>query len=151
MTEASNPGIADNPDSTPAPAAGRAGIWSLLLILSGAPLAWSVQIAAGYGFAAYACYPKRESLAQPVIAGLHTGLLVLSVAAIIVALLCALLAYRAWRATRDETQGNHHDLLEVGEGRTRFMALCALISSIGFAIALLLTTSVLVLVSPCGL
>lgn len=151
MSDTANPGSADSPDTTAAPAGGRAGIWPLLLILSGAPLAWSVQIVAGYSFASYACYPKRDSLAQPVIAGLHTGLLILSVVAIVVALVCALLAYRAWRGTRDETQGNHHDLIEVGEGRSRFMALCALISSIGFAIALLLTTSVLVLVAPCGI
>jgi hypothetical protein len=135
----------------PAPQAGKVSILRLLLMLAGAPIAWAVQIAAGYGAAAYACYPHRTSLGASVLPQLHAVLATLSIAAIAVALLCALLSWRSWRSTRDEFPGDHHQLLEVGEGRTRFMAMCALITSIGFALALLLTTAVLVLVAPCGL
>ncbi|HEU4376499.1 MAG TPA: hypothetical protein VFS02_23600 [Telluria sp.] len=135
----------------PAPHAGRVSITRLLLLLTGAPVAWAVQIAAGYGAAAYACYPHRDALAAPVLPHLHGLLIALSVAAIALAALCALLSYRSWRLTRNEVKGDHHQLLDVGEGRTRFMALCALISSVGFGLALLVTTSVLVLVPPCGL
>lgn len=142
---------AQAPAGHPAPHANRVGILRLLLLLAGAPIAWSVQIVAGYGAAAYACYPDRFSLPAPVLPHLHAALVTLSVAAIAVSLLCALLAYRSWRATRHEFEGDHHHLLEVGEGRTRFMSMCALINSILFAIALVLTTSVLVLVAPCGL
>jgi hypothetical protein len=135
----------------PAPHANRVGILRLLLLLAGAPIAWAVQIAAGYGAAAYACYPDRASLAAPVLPHLHGALVTLSVVAIAVSLLCALLSYRSWRTTRHEFEGDHHHLLDAGEGRTRFMSMCALISSVMFALALVLTTSVLVLVAPCGL
>lgn len=135
----------------PAPQGGRVSIWRLLLLLAGAPLAWSVQVLVGYGAAAYACFPKRQSLAQPVLSQLHLGLVVLSVAAIAVSALCALLSWRDFRHTRTERPGDHHQLLETGEGRTRFMALCGMLTSLLFLCALLLTTSVLVLVSPCGL
>ena len=135
----------------PAPRAGQLGIWRMLLILGGAPLAWSVQIIAGYATAAYACFPKRAPLSQPVFASLHAGLAVLSAAAIAVSLVCLVLAWRSWRATRAEMPGDHQHLLDVGEGRTRFMALSAVISSVLFLFALLLTTSVLMLVQPCGI
>lgn len=139
------------PAGHPAPHANRVGILRLLLLLAGAPLAWAVQIAAGYGAAAYACYPDRFSLPAPVLPHLHAALVTLSVVAIAVSLLCALLSYRSWRSTRHEFEGDHHHLLEVGEGRTRFMSMCALINSILFAVALVLTASVLLLVAPCGL
>ncbi len=142
---------AEAPAGHPAPHANRVSILRLLLLLAGAPLAWSVQIVAGYGAAAYACYPDRAALASPVLAHLHGALVALSVAAIALSALCALLSWRSWRTTRHEFEGDHHHLLEVGEGRTRFMAMCALISSVMFTLALLLTTSVLVLVAPCGL
>lgn len=135
----------------PSPQAGRLNVWRQLLILAGAPLAWSLQIILGYGAAAYACYPNRVPLAQPILPRLHLSLTMLSAAAIAVAALCALLAWHDWRHTRAESPGGHKHLLETGEGRTRFMALCGVISSLLFLGALLLTTSVLVLVSPCGL
>jgi hypothetical protein len=135
----------------PSPKAGQVGIWRQLLILAGAPLAWSVQITAGFASAAYACYPNRNSLPEPVLPHLHVGLVTLSIVAIAVSLLCAVLSWRDWHRSRDEMEGDHHHLLEVGEGRTRFMAICALINSVLFTLALLLTTSVLVLVAPCGL
>ncbi len=139
------------PSGHPAPHANRVSILRLLLLLAGAPIAWAVQIAAGYGAAAYACYPDRASLAAPVLPHLHGALLAMSVATIAVSVLCALLSYRSWRATRHEFEGNHHHLLDVGEGRTRFMSMCALINSVLFTIALVLTTTVLVLVAPCGI
>lgn len=139
------------PAGHPAPHANRVGILRLLLLLAGAPIAWSVQIAAGYAAAAYACYPDRFPLASPVLPHLHGALATLSAAAIAVSVLCAVLSYRSWRATRDEFEGDQQHLLEVGEGRTRFMSMCALINSILFTLALVLTISVLVLVAPCGL
>lgn len=91
------------------------------------------------------------SLAEPVLAGLRTQLGLVSVAAIIVAALCTLIAYRTWARTREEQQGDRHALLEAGEGRTRFMAMCGLLTSASFLIALIFTSLVLLLVQPCGL
>lgn len=135
----------------PSPHAGRISALRQLLILAGAPLAWTLQITLGYGAAAYACYPKDTSLPRPVLPHLQLALTILSGAAIAVAVLCALLAWRDLRHTRNELPGGHRHLLETGEGRSRFMALCGVISSLLFLGGLLLTTSVLLLVPPCGL
>lgn len=139
------------PPGHPSPQAQRLSVLSLMTALIGAPLAWSLQISAGYAAAAYACYPRRDALAAPVLPHLHLALSLLSVGAMLIAVLSGLLAWRNWRLTRGEVEGDHHVLLEQGEGRSRFMSLCALISSIGFGLALLLTSTVLFLVAPCGL
>jgi hypothetical protein len=118
--------------------------------LAGAPLAWSVQIIVGYAVSAYACYPRRMPLALPLFDSLRGMLLTISAAAIALSLLSTLVAYRSWTATRAEHEGNQHAALEAGEGRTRFMALCGLVTSAGFFIALLFTGVIPLLVHPCG-
>jgi len=57
------------------------------------------------------------------------------VAALLVALAMAFLSYRDWKAAKTEKPGSHHHLLEVGEGRARFLALSGTIVSLGFALA----------------
>lgn len=134
----------------PAPHRSRVSMTALAIGLAGAPLAWSVQIVVGYAIAAYACYPQRMSLAAPIVDGLKGQLALLSLAAILLAAICTLVGYRSWRATRNEQAGDQHALLEQGEGRTRFMAMCALVTSASFTVVLVFTSIVLVLVQPCG-
>ncbi len=134
----------------PAPQRARVSLTALVIGLTGAPLAWSIQIVVGYAIAAYACYPQRMSLAAPIVADLKGQLAMLSLAAILLAAICTLVGYRSWRASRDEQAGDHHALLEHGEGRTRFMAMCGLVTSAGFLVVLIFTSVVLVLVQPCG-
>jgi hypothetical protein len=134
----------------PAPQRARVSLTALVIGLTGAPLAWSIQIVVGYAIAAYACYPQRMSLAAPIVADLKGQLAMLSLAAILLAAICTLVGYRSWRASRDEQGGNHHALLEHGEGRTRFMAMCGLVTSAGFLVVLIFTSVVLVFVQPCG-
>jgi hypothetical protein len=141
-----------HPDTRhPAPQRSRVSLVMLAIGLVGAPLAWSVQIVVGFAIAAYACYPQRMSLAAPVLAGLKGQLAALSIAAIVLAAICTFVAWRSWSRTRGEQAGDHHALLEHGEGRTRFMAMCGLLTSAGFLIVLLFTSVVLVFVQPCGL
>jgi hypothetical protein len=149
-TDNASGSIAHPDTGHPAPQRGRVGAAALIIGLTGAPLAWSIQIVAGYAIAAYACYPQRMSLAAPVVAGLKGQLAMLSLAAILLAAICTLVGYRSWRASRDEQEGDHHALLEHGEGRTRFMAMCALVTSAGFLVVLVFTSIVLVFVQPCG-
>jgi hypothetical protein len=149
-TETTSESMAHPNTGHPAPQRARVGAAALAIALAGAPLAWSIQIVVGYAIAAYACYPQRMSLAAPVIDGLKGQLTMLSLAAILLAAICTLVGYRSWRATRGEQGGDHHALLEHGEGRTRFMAMCGLVTSAGFLVVLLFTSVVLVLVQPCG-
>jgi hypothetical protein len=135
----------------PAPSRREVSLAALLIGLVGAPVAWSVQIVLGFALSAYACYPRRMSLPEPVLAGLRTELGLVSTVAIVLAALCTLVAYRSWARTRKEQESDGHALLDAGEGRTRFMAMCGLLTSASFLIALIFTSMVLLLVQPCGI
>ena len=56
---------------------------------------------------------------------------------------------RIYAATRAEMQVKMHDLLEIGEGRSRFIALCGTITSLTFAAVIMLDVVSLYLVPPC--
>ncbi|MDQ2802823.1 MAG: hypothetical protein M3Y41_09110, partial [Pseudomonadota bacterium] len=62
----------------------------------------------------------------------------------------AAVAWRIWRETRGERPGKTASLLEVGEGRTRFLALVGILMGLGFAIAIVFDTVVLLVVPLCA-
>jgi hypothetical protein len=101
-----------------------------------APEAWHSQTAAGMAIAQHACYQKNAPLTSPALE-YAPGLLSLILAGAALIALCAVVAsVIAWSRTRRESRGNGHMLVEIGEGRTRFLAMCAMILSIGFSIAI---------------
>ena len=69
---------------------------------------------------------------------------------IALALICALLAYRNWRLSCDEFDGSAGELVELGEGRTRFLALWGLLVSILICVAAAFDLSFLLVVPLCG-
>ena len=89
-------------------------------------------------------------IAAPFWPGLNGVLWTISIAAMAIGWASAALAWHNWRATRDEKPGAGHALVDAGEGRTRFLALCGLIVGCCFALALLWTASGLLLVPACG-
>jgi len=79
--------------------------------------------------------------------GLWDVLLTINGAALVVGVLAISIAYRNWRAARREAGGDPQLLIERGEGRTRFLAMCGLLVGCGFVIATLFS-SVALLISP---
>ncbi len=76
--------------------------------------------------------------------------------AIAVLLLCALAAavagFLSWRKfveVREEVEGDHDELVEVGHGRTRFVALWGVYLGGGFALTTLVTLVAFLLVPRC--
>ena len=143
----------------PAPARGRVGIGALAFGLFGAPAAWSVQTLVNLPLAAHACFPRLEPRATPALHGLAGLVLGVSVAAVLLSLAAAFVAWRSWSRTRAEQQGSagkgsDHDhpsaLLETGEGRTRFMALSGLLLSVTFVVVTAAQLATVMLVAPCG-
>ena len=114
-----------------------------------APGVWLLQIAVSYGFATLACYPHFSPQTTPLLERLRGIEAVIAVVALAIAIAALAQSWRLWRRTRDERPGTHHDLIEVGEGRTRFLALSGLIMSGGFLIALFLTAVETLYVGPC--
>ncbi len=118
--------------------------------LFGAPVAWSLQLLASYALVAHGCYPDAVPMTIPVVPGLRTLVLGTGAAALVVALLAAGSAWRSWRATQHGHQAEHEALLEVGEGRTRFMALSGLLLSTVFALGIVMNVVPPLLRRPCG-
>lgn len=132
----------------PAPQRARVNLLTLGFGLAAAPLAWSVLILLGEGLTGHACYPGPSSLGSPLFA-VKPSLVVAILLAFAVALAAAAVSYGAWQSTRREREGRSQELIEAGEGRTRFIAMCGLLTSGGFFVAMLFVASALILVPSC--
>jgi hypothetical protein len=134
----------------PAPAGGAGAPAALWFGLFGAPVVWSLQLLASYALVAHGCYPDAEPLTMPVVPGLRMLVLGASAAAVVVALTAGGLAWRNWRATQHEPEGEHETLLEIGEGRTRFMAFAGMLLSAVFLMGIVMNAVPVLLLRPCG-
>jgi len=127
--------------SHPAPHRGRVETYEALFSVCGAPLAWIVQLGASFALSSSACFRGGDRLfAHP---GVQAWPLAISVACLLVALASLWLGLVLLRRTRNEEPGGKHELLERGQGRTRFLA----IWGIGFAavFSLLIAVNILLL------
>ena len=135
----------------PSPHKGRTSTIALIFGFAGGPIAWTGQLLVSYGLTSYACYPgpvPRSSI-PPGWNFLSPGLTVFSVITLVIALAAFAVAYRDYTRTRAEMQGEANDLLEIGHGRSRFIALCGLITAAAFAMIIVFDTLSLYLVPPC--
>jgi len=144
----------------PAPARVHVGLPALWFGLYGGPLAWSVQTLVNLPVAAHGCFPRLEPLSSPISSGVRVSVIVVSIAALALCMTAAFVAFRSWTLTREEHQSGAGSarvhapataLTETGEGRTRFMALCGLVTSLTFLVVSLIHTASIFLVSPCAL
>lgn len=134
----------------PAPQRHRAGLAALLFGICAAPVAWNVQLLLSTALSGHDCYPREHLLAAPLWNGLSPVLLAISVAGIAMAIAGGVVSWRSWRRTYDESPGSVHHLVDRGEGRTRFMAMCGILTSALFLVALVFGTIAFYLVPLCG-
>jgi hypothetical protein len=135
--------------SHPAPHRDRAGFAVLLFGTCAAPIFWLGQLMLGYGVTAYTCYPGAhpETLADP--GTLLSMLMVFDAVALAACVAGGTVSLWAWRQTRDESKGGPRHALHAGEGRTRFLALWGILSSLWFFLAILFNTIASLTVPPC--
>jgi hypothetical protein len=133
----------------PAPAGHTLPLGALWFGLFGAPAAWSIQLMLGYGLVAYSCFPGSEPRATPTFGGLRSMVAFVSVAALAISLAAGGTAWRSWHATRREHPGDEEALLEVGEGRTRFMALAGMLVSGLFVLGVIMNAIPLFIMPLC--
>lgn len=127
----------------PAPQRRRVGGLAILLGLTGAPAAWIGVSLVNYAMTSEACSRSGSSgLPWTILLGLN----LLGLAAALGALW---ISYEGWRRSHTEQAGEQQRTLEVGEGRTRFLALCGIVTSIGFAIGIAFAILPLLLVVTC--
>jgi len=134
----------------PAPHRSRVGLTVLVFGMAAAPVAWSAQILFSAALSGFVCYPHAAPLAAPLFGGSRPLMLTVNLSGIAIAIVAGLISWRSWRRTSDERPDSFHHLLELGEGRTRFMATVGMLTSALFLIALAFGLAVLCLVPPCG-
>ncbi len=143
----------------PAPSRGSVGLGALWFGLAAGPAAWSVQTLVNLSVAAHGCFPALFPLDQPQFGGVRGVAFGVSVAALFVCIAAIVVATRTWVRTRGEHQERSGEAsahapesaaLETGEGRTRFMALTGLLTSVTFLIVIAVHLITVMLVTPCA-
>lgn len=124
----------------PAPHRDVAGWPLLMFILAGGPLAWFIQLSVGY---ALTSCPVKQNPERGIVAIIYISCLLTALGALFA-------AYRLFGRVREEGEGDHRHLLEIGGGRTRFLALWGVLLSGGFAGATAISLLWLILVPSCA-
>jgi hypothetical protein len=140
------------PRVPPSPQRNRVRLKLLLVALAIGPCAWIVQLAGGYALASDACRPNDAPRPMPPAGGWggeHMVLLVLNLVCLGLCLAGGGIALRYWRRSHHEKRGEALQLVEVGDGRTRFMAACGVIAAAVFALAIAFDTALPFFVPSC--
>lgn len=116
----------------PSPLRHRVSPWLLGAALFAAPTAWFVQLNVSVLLGMKRCSGLSEDAASSLVT---TGLVAIGLAALLIVLLALWAAMRSWNLSRSEAGGGSHSALTSGHGRTRFLALAALIANSMFLVA----------------
>ncbi len=113
------------------------------------PSICGLRLVVNFAIDSYFCFPSE--LRRDVLPGsAWPTLLGLDLLGIVIAAFAALISYRNWRLTRDELEVPTAPLIELGEGRTRFLSLWGLLIGFGFTVAIAFDLVGLWIVPVCG-
>ena len=129
--------IADAPLEAPHGVPGVVHLWVGIIV---APLAWSLHLLCCYSLAAHACFPTDVALGRPLWPDLRTIVAAVTAMAWLTIVFGSGGAWLNWKATGSASGAGPSRILQTGDGRPRFMALCGLLVSTVFAVALCFTT-----------
>lgn len=130
------------------PRRNRAEIGWLLFGVFAGPVAWGLQLIFNYALAAYSCYPDHSPRIAVLPGWQHVWavILALNLIAAALALAGAAISYRSWDLVRGR---NQEPALAAGLGRTRFLALCGMMTGLGFLAAIAFNTLSVFVVPQC--
>ncbi|MEX6506762.1 hypothetical protein [Jiella sp. M17.18] len=136
----------------PAPDRDRTSGGLLLAGFMGGPVAWSLQLLAGSGIAGAVCI-GGDGARLPVsgVGWAPWVIIAVNVAAILIGLAALLLSYRIFSRTSRGEPSSHGGVMEAGEGRTRFLSIWAIWTSVLFTLAILFNSIAFFWTSLCGI
>ncbi len=126
----------------------RVGLAAIAFGILAGPIAWGLALLCLYAIASHNCF----SGATPRDTALWDNqwlLATIAGAALVVCIVAGLVSYRSWR----DTYGERFDwarLIQFGEGRSRFLATWGALTSLLFAILMVVSLVSLVVVPSCG-
>lgn len=120
--------------------------------LFGAPLAWFVQLCAGYSLASEPCYPgsERRLTLPPHLGWTRSAMLAVMLAACLVSLFALARSLSNYRRSAGEMQRSPAEIIRPGADRTCFLALWGIIFGAGFAVASAMTLAAHLLLPRCA-
>ena len=130
----------------------RVGLVALFFGLFASPIVWAGNLMVTYALGIHACFPGRQPLSGPVQAIGFVAPLILAcyLIALCICVASFAVALRNWRITGSESEGHMDDLVEVGEGRTRFLGIIGMAFSVLFFAAVLFGLISLWIVPVCA-
>ena len=136
----------------PAPHRDQVSLVESAFGLLGGPVAWFAQLCAGYALADWPCFPREQRRFLPEAGHVWTwtAILAISIAAVIVSAAAYVVSRRVYKRVHDESHGGHQHLLEVGGGRTRFLALWGMVFSAAFAVGSAMNLIAYFVLPRCG-
>jgi len=137
----------------PSPHRDRIPMWKLVVPLYIPPLIWLARLCFSYAMISTACGKATESPARGMDA-FHSPhwvvALIVNIVSILVILGIGLMALRLWKRGGGEHDHPRDLLLDVGEGRTSFMAHWGILVSFGFLLVTIFDTIPMAFVPVCG-
>ena len=120
--------------------------------LLGGPGAWFAQLCAGYAMASWPCFPREEHRVLPEAgyAWTWTAIVAVSVVAIGISFAAFAVSRRTYERVQSESRGGHQHLVDVGSGRTRFLALWGMVLGASFAVATAMTLIAFFVLPRCA-
>jgi hypothetical protein len=146
---ATTPSVGDVTVDHPAPLRQEVAPALLAFAVLAAPVAWSLEVLVNLSVTSPACYPKDHPLTSPMVTGTASALTCVQIAVFAIGIAGAIASAICWRRTRRESQGGASNLVEIGEGRTRFLAMCSIMLSTVFVVAMVFTATAFAMIRLC--
>lgn len=136
----------------PAPNRKAVGSWALMLPLFGSVFVWGIHFLLNVTLAIGKCFSAYGAPMSPVAreGGVWTALLINNFVTVVILVAATVLSLRNWNVAGGEKNQRHSLLLDIGEGRTSFLAHWGILVSGGFLIVTIFDSIVIFLVPLCG-
>jgi hypothetical protein len=134
----------------PAPQRHAVAFGGTVFVLGAAPTAWLVQLLGAFAATSYLCDPGQPyPLVTAVPSWLQPTVSAVNILALAIAIAGIATGFTLYRRTAGEHQQRSGNLLDVGEGRTRFLVTFGMFSSAAFSVAILANTFSLFVIQLC--